>query len=99
MGKIDDALQSFDSAIECDANLADAYSNRANMLSELGRASEALSSFDRALAIEPNSAPDWINRGQLSMVPDGSRKRLPAMTRPSRSIPISPCPIAIEVTF
>src|SRR5215472_6725714 len=63
MGKVEDALKSFESAIECDANLGDAYSNRANMLSELGRNSEALSSFDLALAIDPISAPDWINRG------------------------------------
>ena len=37
MGKIKDALESFDNAIACDANFADAYGNRANMLSELGR--------------------------------------------------------------
>ena len=29
MGKIKDALESFDNAIECDANFADAYGNRA----------------------------------------------------------------------
>jgi tetratricopeptide (TPR) repeat protein len=63
MGKIKDALESFNNAIECDANFTDAYSNRANMLSELGRSSEALSSFDRALALNPNSARDWLNRG------------------------------------
>ena len=53
MGQIKDALESFDTAIACDANFADAYGNRANMLSELGRNAEALSSFDRALALEP----------------------------------------------
>ena len=30
--------------------IADAYGNRANMLSELGRPAEALSSFDRAIS-------------------------------------------------
>jgi len=63
MGKIKDALDSFDTALEADPNFADAYGNRANMLSELGRQAEALSSFDRALAINPNSAIDWVNRG------------------------------------
>lgn len=63
MGKVKDALESFDNAIECDANFADAYGNRANMLSELGRNAEALSSFDRAVALNPNSPGDWLNRG------------------------------------
>src|SRR5262249_44380179 len=63
MGRIKDALESFDNAIACDVNYADAYSNRANMLSELGRHAEALSSFDRAIALNPNSPNDWLNRG------------------------------------
>ncbi len=63
MGQIKDALASFDMALECDAKFADAYGNRANMLSELGRPAEALSSFDRALELNPNSATDWLNRG------------------------------------
>ena len=55
--------QAFDAALECDVKFADAYGNRANMLSELGRHAEALSSFDRALELNPNSATDWLNRG------------------------------------
>lgn len=61
-GQIKEALKSFDDAIECDINFTDAYGNRANMLSELGRHSEALSSFDRAIALS-NSPSDWLNRG------------------------------------
>src|ERR1700751_967022 len=62
LDKIKDALESFANAIECDAGFADAYGNRANMLSELGRPAEALSSFDRALALNQNSPGDWLNR-------------------------------------
>ena len=85
MGKIKDALESFDNAIECDANFADAYGNRANMLSELGRNAEALSSFDRALALNPNSAGDWLNRGATLQRPGAPRRRSRATTRRSRS--------------
>ena len=63
-GQTKEALESFrrrDRAAT--SNFADAYGNRANMLSELGRPAEALSSFDRALALNPNSATDWLNRG------------------------------------
>jgi tetratricopeptide (TPR) repeat protein len=61
-GDIKAALESFDEALTCDIDFADAYSNRGNMLSEFGRHAEALSSFDRALALKPN-ASDWLNRG------------------------------------
>ena len=52
-GKIKDALEAFDMALQCDPKFADAYGNRANMLSELGRPTEALSSFDRAIELNP----------------------------------------------
>src|SRR3974390_1501530 len=61
-GDIKAALESFDEALTCDIDFADAYSNRGNMLSEFGRHAEALSSFDRALPLKPN-ASDWLNRG------------------------------------
>jgi tetratricopeptide (TPR) repeat protein len=57
------ALEAFDMALECDIDFAEAYANRANMLSELGRHNEALSSFDRAIALKPDQADDWSNRG------------------------------------
>ena len=62
-GQIKDALAAFDSALECDVDFADAYANRANMLSALGRHAEALSSFDRAVALKPGEAAEWLNRG------------------------------------
>ena len=48
LGKVKEALVSFDDALECDVNFAEAYGNRAEMLSELGRHSEALSSLRQA---------------------------------------------------
>jgi tetratricopeptide (TPR) repeat protein len=59
------ALGCFGRAIACDPEFAEAHSNRANLLGDLGRRKEALADFDRALALRPNSAPDWCNRGAI----------------------------------
>ena len=59
------ALGSFGRAIACDPEFAEAHSNRANLLGDLGRNEEALAGFDRALALRPDSARDWCNRGAI----------------------------------
>src|SRR5674476_789066 len=63
LGQIKDALASFDDALECDPKFTEAYGNRANMLSDIGRPAEALSSFDRALSLNPGSGTGWLTRG------------------------------------
>ena len=75
-------------------SFADAYGNRANMLSELGRNAEALSSFDRAIALNPNSRRTTaVNRGATlhgaGRIDDSHRQ---VMTRPSRSTRTFVCP-------
>ena len=51
MGDLKEALESFDKALECDVNFADAYGNRATLLSEMGRSADAIADFDRALVV------------------------------------------------
>ena len=47
-----EALESFDKAIEINANFADAYSNRGVILQEMRRYDEALQSYDNAIKIK-----------------------------------------------
>jgi Flp pilus assembly protein TadD len=63
MGRMEDAIRGFESAIAIDAQYAEAWNNRGNALLELGRAEEALASFGRALAIDPQYAEAHANRG------------------------------------
>ena len=65
LGQAEEALASYDRAIQLQPDFADAHGNRANVLVIFGRFKEALAAFDRALAIRPDSHEDWINRGAL----------------------------------
>jgi tetratricopeptide (TPR) repeat protein len=58
-----DALESFDKALELDAEYADAWNSRSIVLCALGRLAEALESFDRALELDPKNAVAWNGRG------------------------------------
>jgi len=62
MNELKDALAAFDEALACDIKFAEAFTNRGNMLCDLGRYTEGLSSYDRALELEPIAA-NWLNRG------------------------------------
>ena len=64
MNQDDDALQSFGRAIETDPAFADAYGNRATLLSEMGRPAEAVADFDRALELRPDNAEDHLQPGE-----------------------------------
>ena len=56
MNEDDAAMQSFGRAIEAEPGFADAYGNRATLLSEMGRHEDAVADFDRALALRPDNA-------------------------------------------
>ena len=47
----------------CAPDIAEAHSNRGNVLKELKRYDEALASYDRALVLRPDYAEAHSNRG------------------------------------
>ena len=55
-GKLQEAVASYDKAIQIRPDYADAYSNRGAALQELGRLDEALESCDKAIQIRPDYA-------------------------------------------
>ena len=58
-----DALRLIDRAIELDPGNGVAYSNRGNILKELGRHEEALDALDEAIKIAPTYAEAYSNKG------------------------------------
>ena len=52
--EFDEALASYDRAIELEPNNTDAYSNRGLTLHKLNRLNEALASYDRAIKLKPD---------------------------------------------
>ena len=59
----EEALSSFDRALEIDSTDYQAWFNRGGALDNLGRSEEALESFDRALEIDSTDYRAWSNRG------------------------------------
>ena len=63
LGRLDDALASYDRAVAINPDSASALTNRGAVLDELKRPREALTDYERALALEPNHAAALLNRG------------------------------------
>jgi tetratricopeptide (TPR) repeat protein len=63
LGLADDALASCDRALALRPNYAEAWSNRANALSDLNRPLDAQASYERALAASSTFADAWNNLG------------------------------------
>ncbi len=61
--RLDDALASYDRAIRIRPDFADAYVNRAMVLTDLKRLDEALASYDKAIRVRPDYAAAHNNRG------------------------------------
>ena len=61
--RFEEALTSYDRAIELKSDYADAYSNRGNSLIKLKRVEEALSSYETAIEIKSDYAEAYLNRG------------------------------------
>jgi len=65
LGRLEEALASFDRALVLRPDYPEACNNRGNTLRELGRLDEALAAYDRALALKPDHASAWSNRGNV----------------------------------
>ena len=63
MGKCEDAVESYDKAIELRSGLAGAHYNLGITLRELGRLPEAEESYVRAVALSPRNAAIYCNLG------------------------------------
>jgi tetratricopeptide (TPR) repeat protein len=62
-GNLEEALASYDKALELRPDLYGIWFNRANALSDLQRLEEALASYDKALEFKPDLYEGWYNRG------------------------------------
>ena len=63
LNRPEEALESFNRAIDIDSTKADGYLGRANALNTLKRFEEALLDYNKALEIDPKLANAYINRG------------------------------------
>lgn len=62
-GRLQEAVESYEKAIEFKPDFAEAYSNRGNALRGLGQLNEAVESYEKAIEIKPDFAEAYGNRG------------------------------------
>ncbi|MBW4525028.1 MAG: tetratricopeptide repeat protein [Phormidium tanganyikae FI6-MK23] len=63
LGRYEEAITSYDRALELQPDTYEAHYNRGNALSIIGRYEEAIISYDRALKFKPAIHAAWSNRG------------------------------------
>jgi tetratricopeptide (TPR) repeat protein len=63
LGRLDEAVSSYDRAIALDPNLFEVHYNRANALRDLGLLEDAIASYERAIELKPGIAEAYSNRG------------------------------------
>jgi tetratricopeptide (TPR) repeat protein len=63
MKDYENAIRSYDRAIEINPNYAEAYLNRGIAYRNLKDYQNAIRSYDRAIEINPNDAEAYFNRG------------------------------------
>jgi CHAT domain-containing protein/Flp pilus assembly protein TadD len=63
LGRIEEAIASFDQALQIKPDFHEVWNDRGNALSNLGRYEEAIDSYDKALQIQPDKDQSWSNRG------------------------------------
>jgi len=86
-GRFQDAVTSFDEALEVRPLFVEAMSNRATALSEERRYEDALQGFDMALAIDPDHAISWNTRANT---PATMRRLEDAVTSYDKALALSP---------
>lgn len=63
VGDSENAIASYDQALEIRPDLVEIWFNRGNALSNLGRWEDAIASYDKAIEINPDFHEAWHNRG------------------------------------
>lgn len=63
LGKVEEALESFERALELDPNDPEIWYNRGVAMDKLGRIEEALESFEVSTILNSNDPEVWCNKG------------------------------------
>jgi tetratricopeptide (TPR) repeat protein len=63
LGRYEDAIESYDKALEFKPNLWGAWYSRGIVLYDLGRYEDAIESYDQTLAVKFDKHEAWFNRG------------------------------------
>ena len=79
LGRIEDALASYDHAIRHDPSHAEAHYNRGNALVVRKQYDEALASYDRAIALKENYPGAMLARGQALVALDRKSEAIAAL--------------------
>jgi tetratricopeptide (TPR) repeat protein len=62
-GQYEEAIASYDKALELNSGNSDAWNNRGVALANLKRYEEAITSYDKALKLNSGNSDAWNNRG------------------------------------
>ncbi len=62
-GDWEEAIASYNKALEIQPNLYEVWFNKGNVLAKVGRLEEAVFAYDKVIEIQPNIHEVWINRG------------------------------------
>ena len=62
-GKYEEAIASYDKAIELKPDYADAWHNKGVILGKQGKYEEEIASYDKAIELKPDDAEAWYNKG------------------------------------
>jgi tetratricopeptide (TPR) repeat protein len=65
LGRLEEAIFSFDTCLALDPGNGDVHKNKGITLEDLGRDEEALACYDRAIACSPRDADAFYNRGNV----------------------------------
>ncbi|MBE9158999.1 substrate-binding domain-containing protein [Nodosilinea sp. LEGE 06152] len=67
LGQANEAMDSYNAALQLDSSVIDAWVGKGRLLSTMGRYDEALFCFDTALELDQTSAAAWMGKGQALM--------------------------------
>ena len=87
LGKNDDALDSFQSAIDAEPDSPDAYANMAATLRSMNRVFEALPLYEKSLSIDPNN-PVVLTGYGMTLELDGQQEK--ALQQYEKAIHVKP---------
>src|SRR3989440_5511514 len=83
-----DALSSFEHALQLDPGLVTSWNGKGTVLGTLRRHQEALDAFEHALQLEPHNAAAWNGKGAALHALGRSKQALDALDKALRSDPL-----------